>query len=74
MPAAAAIGIVTVLFAAVHGLPDALPIVPLALVLGYVFHRTRSYVAVVTLHALFNSYNLILMSAYVLAKDLPGMQ
>ncbi|MEX0702398.1 MAG: CPBP family intramembrane glutamic endopeptidase [Planctomycetales bacterium] len=46
------------LFSLVHGWPDLLPLFPLALILGYVYHRTRSYIAVVTLHALFNGLNL----------------
>lgn len=46
------------LFSMAHGWPDLLPLFPLALILGYVFHRTRSFVAVVTLHALFNGLNL----------------
>lgn len=74
LPPAAAIGVVALVFAAVHGLPDALAIVPLALILGYVFHRTRSFLAVVTLHALFNSYNLVLMTTYVAARRLPGVE
>ncbi len=47
-----------VLFSAVHGLPDAIPLLPLALILGFVFQQTRSYLAVVVLHALFNGWNL----------------
>jgi membrane protease YdiL (CAAX protease family) len=31
-----------------------LPLLPLALVLGYVYDRRHSYLAVVVLHALFN--------------------
>ena len=49
------------LFAGVHSLggrPDALPLLPLALILGYVYRQTRSYPAVVVLHALFNALNL----------------
>ena len=33
---------------------------PLALVLGYVFHRRHSFLAVVVLHAIFNAMNLII--------------
>lgn len=51
---------VAVLFAAVHRLPDALPLLPLALVLGYVYQQTRSFLAVVALHMLFNATNLTL--------------
>ena len=51
---------VAVLFAAVHRLPDAVPLLPLALVLGYVYQQTRSFLAVVILHMLFNATNLTL--------------
>lgn len=45
-------------FSTVHGWPDALPLLPLALVLGFVYQRSRSYLAVVLAHALFNLWNL----------------
>ena len=60
MRPSAAIVLVAVLFSAVHGWPDALPLVPLALVLGYVYYRRRSYLAIVVLHGLFNAVNLLL--------------
>jgi uncharacterized protein len=47
-------------FAAIHPWPDSLPLFPLAVVLGIVFHARRSYVAVVTMHAMFNAANLVL--------------
>jgi uncharacterized protein len=58
-----AILFVGVLFAAVHsndkdGRPDAIPLFPLALILGYVYYTRRSYLTVVLLHALFNAINL----------------
>jgi len=56
----AAILFSALIFSTVHGMPDCVPLFPLALVLGYVYHRTRSYVAVVVLHALFNATNLTL--------------
>lgn len=49
----------SIVFAAVHGFPDAVALIPLALILGYLFQRRRSYIAVVTLHALFNAYNVL---------------
>lgn len=49
-----------VLFSIVHGPFDALPLLPLAIVLGVVYHVRHSYVAVVTIHALFNATFLIL--------------
>jgi len=60
MSAGPAIGISSVAFAAVHGFPDSLALVPLAVVLGYVFEQRRSYLAVVFLHALFNAAPLLL--------------
>ena len=51
--------ITSVLFASVHEFPDALGILPLGLILGVLFERRRSYLAVVTMHAAFNSYNLL---------------
>jgi membrane protease YdiL (CAAX protease family) len=56
----AAIVFSALIFSTVHGTPDCFPLFPLALVLGYVYYRTRSYVAVVVLHALFNATNLTL--------------
>jgi membrane protease YdiL (CAAX protease family) len=49
-----------ILFAGVHGLYDALPLLPLAMILGIVYHVRRSYLAVVTIHALFNMTFLLL--------------
>lgn len=54
---------VALMFSIVHsepGRPDALPILPLALILGYVYQRRHSYVAVVVTHSLFNAINLAL--------------
>jgi membrane protease YdiL (CAAX protease family) len=55
-----AVGIPAVIFPAVHGIYDALPLLPLAITLGVLYHRRRSYVAVVTTHALFNALFLAL--------------
>lgn len=60
MSPTAAIVSVAVLFSAVHGWPDSLALVPLALILGYVYDRRNSYLDVVALHALFNGLNLAL--------------
>jgi len=60
MPNAAAIGLTAVLFCAVHGWPDMIPLLPLALVLGAVYHYYRSYLAVVAAHALFNAAMLVM--------------
>lgn len=59
----AAILFVATIFAYVHlgeGRPDHLPLFPLALILGYVYWRRHSYLAVVALHAAFNATNLAL--------------
>lgn len=47
-----------VIFCAMHGWPDMIPLLPLALILGWIYHRHRSYLAVVTTHALFNGWML----------------
>jgi membrane protease YdiL (CAAX protease family) len=51
---AQAIAFSSTIFCLVHGSADRLPLVPLAVILGYVYYRRRSYLAVVVLHALFN--------------------
>jgi membrane protease YdiL (CAAX protease family) len=47
-------------FASVHGFPDSLAILPLALILGAAWHLTRSYWTIVIAHALFNAVMLVL--------------
>ena len=69
LPAAAAIGIVALVFSFVHPWPDSLPLIPLSVILGYTYYRRRSYVAVVVMHALFNLTNLAMM---LLAPDAPA--
>ena len=59
-PASVAIPLVAALFASVHGWRDGLALFPLALILGYVFHRQHSYLSVVVIHALFNATMLTL--------------
>jgi len=54
-----AIGLSSVTFAAVHGFPNSLALLPLSVILGYVYYRRHSYLSVVVLHALFNGWNLI---------------
>jgi hypothetical protein len=63
---ATAIGVTAAVFALVHGWHDAIPLVPLSLILGFVFHQTRWYWACVTTHALFNAANLAMV---LLARD-----
>jgi membrane protease YdiL (CAAX protease family) len=60
LPSWAAILIPAVAFAAIHGRHDALPLFPLAVVLGIVYHLRRSFVAVFTIHAMFNATFLVL--------------
>ena len=59
-PASVSIPLVAILFASAHGWRDGLALIPLALILGYVFHRQHSYLAVVVIHALFNATMLTL--------------
>lgn len=61
LPAAAAIAVSSLLFAGVHGFPDSIALIPLAVILGYVFEKRRSFLAVVAIHALFNATNLAMM-------------
>lgn len=51
-----AIGITAFVFSLVHGWADALPLLPLALILGYVYYRRHSYLAIVVTHMLFNGF------------------
>lgn len=54
------VSLVAVVFAMVHGYRDGLALIPLALMLGYVYDRQRDYLAVVIAHGLFNTGNLVL--------------
>lgn len=47
-------------FSAVHGFPDAVGLFPLALVLGFLYWRTGSYLTIVTTHAAFNGVTILL--------------
>ncbi|WP_437206431.1 CPBP family intramembrane glutamic endopeptidase [Planctomicrobium sp. SH664] len=47
----------SLIFACAHGFPDSIGIFVLALGLGYVYHRSRSVLAVMLMHSLFNAYN-----------------
>jgi len=57
-PAWLAIALSAGVFSAIHGFPDALALIPLAILLGVHFQRRRSYLSVVIVHGLFNAYNL----------------
>lgn len=58
LPGSVAIGITAVIFAFVHGWRDALPLIPLSLILGILYHRTHHYWSCVVTHAAFNATNL----------------
>jgi len=62
LPPVTAIVVVAVAFVAVHGQawPDPLPLIPLALMLGYIYYCRGSYLANVVAHALFNAVNLLM--------------
>lgn len=63
LPARYAIPIAAFVFSSVHGFPDSLALVPLALVLGYVYYRSNSYLAAVIVHSLFNAMNVFILLA-----------
>lgn len=50
-------------FVGVHQPVDWVPLLPLALILGYVYYRRQSYLAVVVLHGLFNGVMFIFAMA-----------
>jgi membrane protease YdiL (CAAX protease family) len=54
----AAIAVASVIFAAVHNLPDSIALLPLGGILGYIYYQRNSYLACVVVHALFNLINL----------------
>ncbi len=61
LPIGVALCVPALLFCSVHRFPDAFALVPLALMLGWLYHHRGSYLGVVTAHALFNVFNLVLM-------------
>jgi uncharacterized protein len=60
LDAGASIVITALAFSTVHPFPSSLALIPLALVLGYLYYRQHSYLAVVVTHMLFNATNLLL--------------
>lgn len=56
-PPGLAVTLAALTFAAIHGFPDSLALLPLAVGLGILYQKRRSYLAVVSMHALFNAYN-----------------
>ncbi len=65
-----AITLCALIFSAVHGLPDSIPLMGLSLVLGTVYYYQRSYLTIVLIHAIFNFSNLIGM----FIPDAPPLQ
>ncbi len=59
-------------FTLAHGEHDWLPLFPLALILGYVYHKRHSYLAVVVLHALFNATNVAMAVLANQESKVPG--
>lgn len=55
-----AIPLTAAAFAAIHGVTDAAALLPLALILGYVFDRRHSYLSVLVIHGMFNATMLTL--------------
>jgi len=55
-----AIPSVALFFAVRHGFPNMIPIFPLALLLGVTLHFRNSFLAVVLMHMLFNTFNIVL--------------
>jgi membrane protease YdiL (CAAX protease family) len=60
LPGAAAVAISSLVFCVVHKFPDSLALLPLAVMLGFIYLQRRSYLTVVLIHALFNAVNLLL--------------
>ena len=56
-----AIPIASAIFSAVHGFPDMVSLFPLALILGFLYWRTGSYLVSVTAHASFNAVNICMV-------------
>lgn len=56
-----AVTLIALMFCGVHRFPDAFALLPLALALGWLYHRRGSYLGVVTTHMLFNVFNLTMM-------------
>lgn len=69
LPPRAALIATAAIFAAVHGMPDSVPLLPLAVLLGYLYQQRRSFAANVITHSLFNATNLLFawLSANALA-------
>lgn len=60
LDAGSSILIASLLFSWMHGWPDSIALIPLALVLGWIYERTNDAWAVVVTHFLFNVFNMAL--------------
>ena len=61
--------ITAILFSALHGVVDAIPLFPLAIMFGVYYHLSRDFVVVVTAHATFNSLMLMLSLVQVVLGE-----
>jgi len=57
---AAGIICTALIFALVHGWPDSIALIPLALILGVLYYWKRSFLTNVLTHAFFNAFNFVL--------------
>ncbi|MFN9721302.1 MAG: lysostaphin resistance A-like protein [Planctomycetota bacterium] len=55
-----ALGLSSILFGLVHGIPDGIALLPLAFALGYTYLQRRSYLTVIFVHFFFNAFNMLL--------------
>jgi membrane protease YdiL (CAAX protease family) len=51
------------LFASVHRIPDAFMLIPLAMFLGFLYERRRTFLSVFAAHAAFNGANVLMALA-----------
>ena len=56
-------------FAAVHGWPAMVGLMPFALMIGYVYYQTRSLICVLAMHMTFNGSMLLILAADVFGKS-----
>lgn len=61
--------VTALVFAGIHQFPDSLPLIPLALLLGYVYERRRSFLTVFLIHAFFNGFNVVMVVIASLATE-----
>ncbi|MBA4031566.1 MAG: hypothetical protein C0478_11850 [Planctomyces sp.] len=64
-----AIPTIAIIFALIHGWPDAVPLLIVALTLGFIYDRRRSWLSVAALHAFFNGTMFFMQLLSVAAAD-----